>query len=156
VHVYTYVCIYRNKYICIHNNTHTHTHTHTHTLHQGITVDVEAGWGHLRAADVPSGEGGGVGGGRGGGRGWEEGGGGKGLVVMLETCGLKGMEKLFIERVRINECLSLTCLAIAGLVQRTKPSLCCLCLSPTCLALRGLVQRTKQFNELNLAHAAHA
>jgi hypothetical protein len=64
----------------------------------------------------------------GGGRGGEGGGGRRGererggLVVTLKTCGLKGMEKLFIERVRINECLSPTCLALAGLVQRTKPS----------------------------------
>ncbi len=38
------------------------------------------------------------------------------------------MERLFIDRVRINECLcdslSPTCLALAGLVQRTKPSIC--------------------------------
>jgi hypothetical protein len=45
---------------------HARTHTHTHTIHQGVTVEVEAGWGHQQAADVRSGEGGGVGGGRGG------------------------------------------------------------------------------------------
>ena len=65
------------------------------------------------------------------------------LDVTLEACGLKGMKKLFIERVRIDECLSPSCLALAGLVQRTKLSTCRPCLSPTCLALAGLVQRTK-------------
>ena len=57
------------------------------------------------------------------------------------------MERLFIDRVRINECLcdsfSPTCLALAGLVQRTKPTTCRPCLSPTCLALEGLVQQTQ-------------
>jgi hypothetical protein len=67
------------------------------------------------------------------------------------------MESLFIDRVRINECLcdslSPTCLALAGLVQRTKPSIFRPCALSRLgqLTEPGLVQLG---NELNLAYAS--